>query len=113
MSEGKIVLAFSGIQTLLSRHEFDLRLEVEDETEDGRRAFVFHGKENGGTCICSVFLSVDSYGILCSIKPDWREWFFPSEVSADKAGVHALIDKCWMEILDDDEDIVMLDDDED
>ena len=79
VSEGKIVPAFSRIQTLLSLQEFDLRLEVEDETEDGRRALVFHGKENGGTCICSVFLSVDSYGILGSIKPDWREWFFPSE----------------------------------
>ena len=35
-------------------------------------------------------------------------------MSADEAGVDALIDKCWMAIVDDaEEDIVMLDDEED
>ena len=81
VSEGKIVPAFSRIQTLLSLQEFDIRLEVEDETDDGSRALVFHGKENGGTRTCTVRLSVDSHGEIYSTMPDWPDWYFPTKGS--------------------------------
>ena len=79
VSEGKIVPAFSRMQTLLSLQEFDLRLEIEDETRDGRRALVFHGKEIGGARIYTVRLLVCSDSILRFTLSDWQEWFYPSE----------------------------------
>ena len=81
VSEGKIVPAFSRIQTLLSLPEFDIRLEVEDETDDGSRALVFHGKENGGPLTYTVRISVDSHGELYSTMPDWPDWYFPTKGS--------------------------------
>ena len=42
--KANFVPAFSQIQALFSLQEFDLRLEVEDETKGGRRALVFHGE---------------------------------------------------------------------
>ena len=97
------------MQTLLSLQDIDLRLEV----EDGRRALVFHGEEIGGARIYTVRLLVCSDGVLHFILPDRHDWFYPSEVSAYEAGVHTLVDKCWMENIVDEEDMVILDDEED
>ena len=63
----------------MSLQEFDLRLEVEDETEDGWRALVFHGAEIGGARTYTVRLLVCNDGFLRFILPDWYAVFFPSE----------------------------------